>query len=258
MSWFPQIGAGSIAQFPLRRSRRWRLIENNLESGERITLPDVAAREIEWRLTYHELTNIEAGKINDLFAASSGAFGSFTFVDPMANLLGWSGDLSRPDWATGLLRCTKGANDPVGTQTAWSVTNGSPGDQCMRQNLGISGDYVGCFSVYVWSDPSGSITLQRDQNTMTGTISPIWKRLFLSGAGSIGAQQSEFSIVLAPGQTISIWGIQVEAQPYPSQYKPTTTASGIYEETYFGMDELKIISTGPGLSSCDVTLVSRG
>ena len=36
MSWFPQIGAGSMAQFPLQRSRKWRAIMNDLESGERI------------------------------------------------------------------------------------------------------------------------------------------------------------------------------------------------------------------------------
>ncbi len=36
MNWFPQIGAGSVAQFPLTRSRQWRAIANILESGERI------------------------------------------------------------------------------------------------------------------------------------------------------------------------------------------------------------------------------
>ena len=40
MSFFPQIGAGSVAQFPLTRSRKWRAITNNLESSEQIILPD--------------------------------------------------------------------------------------------------------------------------------------------------------------------------------------------------------------------------
>ena len=32
MNWFPQIGAGSVAQFPVTRSRKWRAIANTLES----------------------------------------------------------------------------------------------------------------------------------------------------------------------------------------------------------------------------------
>src|SRR5579863_5682376 len=98
MSWFPQIGAGSIAQFPLRRTRMWRSIANQLESSERILLPDTPAGQIEWRLSLQELTDAETGRLSDFFAAEQGQFGSFLFIDPMANLLGWSEDLSRPDW----------------------------------------------------------------------------------------------------------------------------------------------------------------
>ena len=33
MNWFPQIGAGSVAQFPVTRSRKWRAITNSLETA---------------------------------------------------------------------------------------------------------------------------------------------------------------------------------------------------------------------------------
>jgi hypothetical protein len=79
----------------------------------------------------------------------------------------------------------------------------------------------------------------------------------VSGAGGAGSTQSTFSIAVDAGQTIQVWGLQAEAQPYPSQYKQTTTASGIYEETYFGVDELRMTSTGPGLSACEIVLTSR-
>ena len=74
---------------------------------------------------------------------------------------------------------------------------------------------------------------------------------------SAGAAQSTFSIALPAGQTIDVWGLQVEAQPYPSAYKQTSAALGIYEETYFGDDELTITSTSLGLSSCEINLMSR-
>ena len=257
MSWFPQIGGGSIAQFPLRRSRTWRSISNQLESSERIRLPDSAAGRIEWQLSLQELSNAETGVLNSFFAAAQGQFGSFLFIDPMANLLGWSEDLSRPDWQPGLITVRSGVADPLGTTRASSLTNSGAGAQSLQQTLAVPGDYVACFSAWVSSSVVGSITLMRDGQSTTSSVGPAWKRIYVSGPGVSGASQSTFSIALAAGQSINVWGLQAEAQPYPSQYKQTGSALGIYEETYFGSDELKITNTGAGLSSCEIVLSSR-
>jgi hypothetical protein len=257
MSWFPQIGAGSIAQFPLRRTRKWRSIANQMENSERILLPDAAAGQIEWKLSVQELTDAETGRLSDFFAAAQGQFGSFLFIDPLANLLGWSEDLLRPDWQAGLLTVSPGAADPLGTQRASTVRNGSAGTQTLQQTLAVPGDYVGCFSAWVRSNAGGVVTLVRDASAVTTPVGPGWKRLFVSGAGTSGAAQSTFSIALGAGQTIDVWGLQAEAQPYPSAYKQTGASLGIYEETYFGNDELTITSTSVGLSSCEITLMSR-
>ena len=192
-----------------------------------------------------------------MFTACQGKFGVFTFIDPLANLLGWSENLTQAAWQPGLL--TGGANvvDPLGTARASSITNSSAGTQSLQQTLGLVGNYVTCFSAWLRSDFGGTVMLQRDTTQLPVSLSPIWKRVYVSGVGTPGAVQSAFSIVLSPGQTIDVWGLQVEAQPYPSAYKQTAAASGIYEETYFGDDELKITSTSPGLSSCEINLVSR-
>jgi hypothetical protein len=257
MSWFPQIGAGSMAQFPLQRSRKWRAIVNDLESGERIMLPDADAGQVEWRLSYQDLTDAETANISSLFSASQGGFETFTFIDPMANLLGWSENFSQPGWQTGLLQCTSGVTDPLGTLRASTLTNNSPGTQQLQQTLGVPGAYVACFSGYFRGTSPGTIIISRDSVTKTVTVGPAWQRAFVSGPGSAGATQSTFSIASGAGQTVQIWGLQVEAQPYPSLYKQTSAALGIYEETWFGNDELTIASTSPGLSSCDIVLVSR-
>jgi hypothetical protein len=257
MSWFPQIGAGSMAQFPLQRSRKWRAIVNDLESGERIMLPDTAAGQLEWQLSYQELTDAETATLSSLFSASQGGFETFTFIDPMANLLGWSENLSQPNWQAGLLQCTSGVTDPLGTQRAWSLANGSAGTQQLQQTLGVPGAYVACFSAYFRAATAGTITMSRDSVTATATIGPGWTRAYVSGLGSAGATQSTFSVAAGAGQTIQVFGLQVEAQPYPSLYKQTTTALGIYEETWFGNDVLTITGTSPGFSSCNIVLVSR-
>lgn len=257
MNWFPQIGAGAIAQFPLQRNRRWRAIANVLESGELIALPDSKGGEIEWRLSYQELTDAEVAKLTGLFTASRGESASFGFVDPFANLLAWSEDLSKPDWQRGLLTVTGGLTDPLGKQRAWTVQNTQPAEQSLSQTLGIPGGYTACFSVYVRSDSAGTLGIARDANRVNVPIGPQWKRIQISGTGTSGAVQSTFSVSLAANSTLRIFGFQVEAQPWPSVYRASGAASGILEETRFSGGDLKVITMAPGLSSCQVNLVSR-
>ena len=257
MSFYPQIGSGSIAQFPLQRSRKWRMIVNELEDGEQVVLPDLKAGEIDWKLSYSDLADTEVQNLNSLFTAMQGQFGAFTFIDPLANLLAWSEDFTKPAWQVGLLQTQTGIADPLGTQRASSVANGTTGTQAVAQTLGISGDYVTCFSLWVRSSSAGTLVLQRDSAVTTITVRSGWNRVYLNGTGTAGATQSTFSVTLAPGQTVDIWGPQVEAQPYPSAYRQTVAARGIYEETYFGSDALKITSEAPGLSSCTIALTSR-
>jgi hypothetical protein len=256
MNWFPQVGAGSVAQFPVSRSRRWRAIVNQMENGV-ILLPDAAAGQIEWKLSYQDLVDAEVQNLSALFTASQGKFGAFAFIDPMANLLGWSENLSQAAWQAGLLQTAAGVTDPLGTARAWSVTNPSPGTQSLIQSLSVPGDYFACFSAWLRCNVAGTVTLQRDGTARTVSVGLGWQRVFVGSKGVGGAQQSTFSIALAAGQTVDVWGLQVEAQPYPSAYKQTSAAVGIYEETYFGDDELTVTSTSVGFSSCGITLISR-
>jgi len=256
MSFFPQIGTGSIAQFPVGRSRRWRSIVNQMEDGEVIMLPDATAGQIQWKLSYQDLVASEVQSLSNLFSASQGEFAAFTFIDPLANLLGWSESLSQSAWQAGLLQTAAGVTDPLGTLRASSVTNPSPGTQALQQSLGVSGDYVACFSVYLRSNTAGTVTLQRDGTALAVAVSSAWQRVFVNGKGVSGDGQSTFSLALPAGLTIDVWGLQVEAQPYASAYKLTSAALGIYEETYFGGDELTITSTDVGFSSCEITLMS--
>jgi hypothetical protein len=228
-----------------------------MEDGALIMLPDPAAGQIQWKLSYRDLVAAEVQSLRELFTASQGEFAAFTFIDPLANLLGWSENLSQSAWQLGLLQTAAGVTDPMGTVRASSVTNASGGTQSLQQSLGVSGDYVACFSVYLRCGVAGAVTLHRDGTALAVTLGPAWQRVFVNGTGVGGAGQSTFSVALPAGMTIDVWGLQVEAQPYPSAYKQTSAALGIYEETYFGEDDLTITSTNLGFSSCEITLISR-
>ena len=257
MNWFPQLGSGAMAQYPLHRNRRWRAISNTLESGETITLGDAPGGSIEWRLRYQELTDAEVLALTSFFHASRGEAGSFGFVDPFANLLGWSEDLSRPDWQKGLLAASGGFSDPLGAQRAWSLQNGNGAEQSLSQSLAIPGEYTACFSAYVRSDSAGTVGIARDLKRVNVPAGPQWKRIQVCGAGVAGALQSTFSIVLAANSSVRVFGLQVEAQPWPSIYRPSGAAAGILEDTRFQGGELKVVHTAPGLSGCHVNLISR-
>jgi hypothetical protein len=228
-----------------------------MESGEMIMLPDAPASRVAWNLKYSDVTAAEAAKFNALFGAAQGEYGSFLFVDPMANLLAWSEDFTRPNWQPGLLRITAGANDPLGTTRACVVVNPGQAEQSLTQTLNVPGDYVACLSVWARSDSNTAFALTRDGLRSDFALSSAWTRYTLSGTGAAGAPNSVFSVVVAAGQNIQIFGPQVEAQPAASSYKQTNTAAGIYPETYFASDELPMTCTGPGLFAFEIDLISR-
>lgn len=257
MNYFPQTSAGSIAQFPFQRTRQWRWIQNQLESGEMILLPDAPASEISWKLSYTDLNATEANAFSALFESCQGQFGGFLFVDPIANLLAWSEDYTQPAWQTGLLAITAGAADPLGSSRAARVGNRAQAEQSLAQTLNLPGDYLACWSVWARSDSSASFALIRDGARNDFVLTPNWTRYLLSGTGFQGASQSVFSMAVAAGQGVEIFGPQVEVQPSASSYKVTGTATGIFPETYFAGDEFLMTSTGPGLFSAEINLISR-
>jgi hypothetical protein len=257
LTFFPQSNLGAIAQYPLQRTRQWRFISNQLESGELIMMPDVSASEIGWKLKYSDLSSAEVARISSLFTASQGQYGSFLLVDPMANLLAWSEDLSRPDWQLGQLTQQPGLADPTGTRRASLLVNSAAAEQTLNQTIGIPGDYLTCFSMWLRCDSVTNAGILRDGARVNVAVGPTWTRFQLTASGNAGAAQSTFSIAVGPGQSVQVFGLQVEAQRSAASYKPTTTAAGIYPETYFAADELPIVSTGPGLFALEVDLISR-
>jgi hypothetical protein len=257
MNWFPQLASGSIAQFPLERVRHWRWITNATEGGNRIAVPDNSGNELEWRLHYLDLTDTEAATIVTLFRTARGTYGSFGFVDPTANLIAWSQDLSKSDWQAGSLSIVGGVTDPAGGSAGWQLTNATAGDLTLSQSIELPGDYMACFSLWMRSQTPATVRLVRDASAQATAIGPVWSRYSLGVVGTAGAGHSTFSVSVPTGTTIHVFGVQVEAQPFASKYMPTVVARGIYPETRFASDDLTVTSTGPGLSRADIVLLSR-
>ena len=257
MNWFPQTVNGSLVQFPFTRRRAWRVVLNEMESGERVSMADAAAGLVEWKLRYTDVSDSELASLTQLHADSGGGQRSFAFIDPTANLLAWSEDPGRPDWESSGLTISGGANDPLNGHRATSISNGTAADLKLQQTVPLPGSMTCCFSVWVQSASSVSIGLGRDEQSLSYTVSNGWKRIEFAGLGNEGAIHSTFVLTVPAGLSVNVFGFQVECQPSPSKYRPARASRGIYRETWFTGDELVVSCDGPGRSSCNISLISR-
>ena len=95
---YPQLTTGALSQFPIQRKRTLRTVTNVAADGSRVVYADPAGGTVEWRLAYTDLSDAEIAGLQAFHTAAEGSLNSFTFVDPAANLLLWSEDLTNQCW----------------------------------------------------------------------------------------------------------------------------------------------------------------
>src|SRR5258708_40136216 len=100
MLYYPQLSTGAVSQFPMTRRTPVPSISNLLPSGDTIRMSDPGAAVVRWRLRYSNLADEEWAPLDQLFEAAQGRLATFTFLDPMDNLLMWSEDWTRPVWSS--------------------------------------------------------------------------------------------------------------------------------------------------------------
>src|SRR5580698_9646948 len=133
---YPQLPTSALAQFPVHTRYQARTLVNTAADGTVVKLADSGAAKVEWQLKYAGLSDVELAALLLFFAAAEGTLNNFTFVDPTANLLGWSNDLQNEVWeAAPLLSLTGSTSDPAGGNYAWAVANSGAGAQSLSQTL---------------------------------------------------------------------------------------------------------------------------
>jgi hypothetical protein len=122
-----------LIQFPVRKTKRPRTVVNTAADGSTVRLADPAAEITEWRLDYVDLTDDEAAMLEQFFLDAEGSLNGFTFLDPTANLLAWSGELDTDAWQKDPAALTDGVTDP-----GWGARRGT--GQCWRRGMGWRND----------------------------------------------------------------------------------------------------------------------
>src|SRR5579864_907684 len=161
MPYFPQLSSGGTAQYPIKKRYKERTIVNTCEDGHTIKLFDPGAASQEWQLVLQDLTDSEIDALQQFFASSEGRLNSFTFLDPLNNLLMWSDAPDQTVWQrSSLLQVQLNIDDPIGGINAARLLNSTATDLTLQQTVNTPGWYSYCFSLYVRSTLDTNISLQ--------------------------------------------------------------------------------------------------
>jgi len=262
MLYFPQLSSGATGQYPIRKRAISRTIVNRAPDGRTIKYPDAGATLLEWQLTFQDLHDSEIDALQQFFAACEGRLNAFTFLNPVDNLLAWSEALDQPAWeASTLLQLTAGISDPKGGSAATRVTNPTASDLTLQQAINAPGWFSYCFSVYVRGQIANSVSLYLGAGAanVNGArqVQPNWSRIALSGKQNTTAESTAAGIIVPAGQSLDIFGLQLEPQPAASPYKRTFSADGVYASAHFSEDTLDVTTTAPNHHSCTLTITAH-
>lgn len=255
---FPQLSSGAVAQFPFRRTARFRTLENEMDDGSTVGFTDVDFEERRWEIPLRELSDAEWNQLKTLFEQSEGRLQGFTFLEPGANLVSFSEALSTADWQKdGGIGVTDGQPDPVGGNAATTVI-ASSGGLTVSQVLNAPASYLYAGSVWARTNASGAALRVSDGGALSVeepiASDNVWRRYTLAFDVPSAAAQVELAIV-APNGTLNVYGPQLEAQLDASAYKKNGAGSGVYENARFDQDSLADVATGPGRHSTTVRIV---
>jgi hypothetical protein len=261
MLYYPQLSTGAVSQFPIARQTALRTVSNMLPSGHTIRMSDPGANAVSWRLQYSNLSDAEWTSMETLFEGVEGKLTTFTFLDPMDNLLLWSEDWTKPVWsADPLIHITGGVGDPHGGNGAVQITNTAQTTQRIVQNIAGPSWFRYCFSVYLRAAAATTVQIllsATGQESLTQVqVTSSWTRAIKADSLSLQEDGISFGLQLPAGASIVAFGAQAEPQPAPGYYKKTTDLAGVYPNTRFDSDSLTQTTNAPNQNSCSVSLAS--
>jgi hypothetical protein len=257
---FPQLVTGAPALYPVTKTSIQRTAMNTLGGGSAVVLADPDAAAIAWELNAQGMTLAEWTAIQTLFQATSGRWLTFTFLDPVGNLLTQSEDLGAGAWTNGaLIELTAGVGDPLGTTRATRVVNAGLAAESVAQALSVPGNFEYCVSVWARTSGGSSVSLTMSttgaSSQKTFLLSGTWSRISLPGNLGESTSPVTFGASLAPGATVDLFGMQVEAQPGPSDYKRTEGQGGVYSKARFARDSITVTAQGADVYDATIQIV---
>lgn len=253
--FFPILRSGSMAQYPVARKTSHGLVTTTTPGGIVWRGQNGAPAGVEWRLSYDELTDDEARALEQHFDAMSGSAGRFTFVDPLANLLRWSEDVSAEGWVRGAGLAAQAMTDATG-EVYFALSNGGGAEATLGQAVTLPAGARLCFSCEVRGAGSG-VEAMAGGERRGASWSAGWRHIHAT-CQPLGSETAVMAgLSLKAGAVVEVRRLQAEMQAAPTPYKASWERGGIYESTRYGQDRLVVAATGPNRNRAQVRLKSR-
>jgi len=229
----PQLQSRAVVQRSVTRRAHAARVVNRLEDGSLLMSGMLRSLRHEWDLEYVGLTDSELFTLEDFANAARGMEGGFTFIDPMANMLTKSEDLTGLPWIQSAY-CDV-TSEGVGEEgySVHGVASQSAGVESVSQDVNVAGQ--GWMSGSCWVRATEAVTGSLIMNSGAEewrsefVAKPEWNRLRVSAMVSTGSGPLRFSIEAAPGARFDVMGVQLEHQAFPSEYKPSRGDGGIHQ-----------------------------
>ena len=256
---FPQLTTGAAALYPLTKQQLQRTVVNALADGTVVVYADPNAAIAGWQLRATGLMLAEWNAIETLFQATSGMSATFTLLDPVGNLLLQSEDFSAGAWTAGaLVRTDGGGHRPIGDRT------GDRAGECRTSDCRIGADTQRPRELSILFERLGAEYFghgadadDRRTSAKTFAAGSQWSRVYLSADPSqMGATTVTFEAQVVAGGTVQLFGMQVEAQLGPSDYKLTGAVGGVYSNARFGSDQITVTAQGTDVYDTTIQIVS--
>ena len=257
---FPQLTTGASALYPVTTTSIQRTVVNTMGDGSTVVYADPDGAAMAWELRCTGLTAAEWTAIETLFDATLGMWQTFTFLDPTANLLLQSESFGATAWTNGaLIQLTTGIGDPFGTTRATGVVNAGQAAESVAQTLNVPGSFYYTLSVWAQSSGGSNVTLTiwstGGSVSRTFALTGEWARVQLGANLGLNTTQVTFGAQLDAGGSVNLFGVQVETQLAPSDYKQTGATGGVYAKARFAEDQITVTAQGTDVFDAVIKIV---
>jgi len=232
---------------------------NTLADGRTVVYADLDGAARRWEVRAAGLRQTEMEAIEALFDAAKGPLETFTFLEPAGNLLARSEEFDAPEWDNDpLVGTTAGIDDPFGGTRAMRVLNASGvAVGGVKQPLAVPGTFRYALSVWARAAGGSEVTLTAATASSAFTLTSEWRRIFLPVDLGLATENVTFGAVLAAGDSVDLFGMQVEAQLGASAYQKTSARGGVHGHARFAGEISAVRAQGTDVYDAVIQIVSK-
>jgi hypothetical protein len=251
--YFPVLNSKAQAQYPAAKFLESCHAEARSPGGHLWRSAAETALVRRWVLRFEGLTDAEARALVSLYEWCRGGWRTFSFADPMSNLLRWSEDIRQEAWVRNPWLTITATEGVAGQPAEFLIVNAGASPGRIWQEVDVAPGADLCFSCEA---KGGALKLRLGEREAWIMAGESWAQTSVTAESSGGPQRVELE--LEAGMSVRVRRIQAEIQRVPSQYQGTFERGGIYPNTRFAEGGLRIISVAPDENQLEVLLESPG